>query len=62
MVALIIDSITGDLILFHHLTRVRKFLKKKSAMKNEKVVALNGFGSKASVVRFMSSDILFHDD
>ena len=61
VVALTIDPITEELILFHHITRIGKSLKKK-AKKNEKVVALSGFAPQASVVRFKSSEFLFHDD
>ena len=61
-VALTIDPITGELIVFHHLTKIGKCLKKKSAKKNEKLVALNGFGDRATVVRFKSAEDTFSDD
>ena len=59
-VALTIDPIIKELILFHHLTKIRKCFKKKSAKKNKKLVALSGFGDQASIVRFKSSEDTFH--
>ena len=58
-VALTIDPITEELILFHHFTKIGKCLKKKSAKKNEKIVALCSFGAQASIVRFKSSEETF---
>ena len=59
LVAMTIDPITEEIILFHHFTRIRKLLKKKTAKANEKVVALNGFGHLASIVRFKFSSNVF---
>ena len=47
LVALSVDPVTDELFLFHHLARIGKILKKKTAKKNKKVMALHGFGTQA---------------
>jgi len=53
-----INPITGKIVILHHLTQVKWSLMQKE----KKVVALHGFGTSASVVRFSSvSDLLSVD-
>ena len=59
LVALTLDPIADDLVLLHHVTRIGRIMKKKATKKNEKVVALHGFGNTAVPIRFKSSSDLF---
>ena len=59
LVTMKIDSITGNPLLFYHLTRIGNTLKKKSAKMIEKVIALNSFGASASVFKFKLANDLF---
>ena len=51
LAAFIVDEVSGDLILIHHITRIGKSLKKKSTKSKEKIVTLSGLGSTASPIR-----------
>ena len=60
LVALTVDQSTDELVMIHHNTKVGKSLKKSK--KAEKVVALHGFGSPASILRFKAVAALFSKD
>ena len=59
LAALIVDNMSGDLLLVHHMTKLRKSLKKKTAKQKEKLVALSGTGTLASPLRFEHPDDAF---
>ena len=53
------DPITDGLVLHHCVAWIGRIMKKKLTEKNEKVVALHGFGSSAAPIRFkFSSDLV----
>ena len=54
LVCLTSDPVTSDLILLHHLTEIGGSITSPS----KHMVALNNFGSSASVMRFKSADDL----
>ena len=56
LAALITDNVSSNLILFIHLTKLGKSLKKKTAKMKEKLVSLSGEGAIASHVRFEHPD------
>ena len=59
LIALTLDPIADNLTLLHHVTKIGKSSKKKSTKKTEKVAALNGFGSVASISGSKSPEDLF---
>ena len=58
LVALELDQITDMLVLLRYISRIGRIVKKKPTKKNEKVVALHGFGTSDAPVRFKSSSVL----
>ena len=62
LVALTAYNVPDEIILVHHLTRIRKTLKKNAIQKNEKIVSLNGFGPLTLAARFKSSDHLLAEE
>ena len=55
LVVLTLDPVTNELIMVHHFTQIGGSLR----MKESKLVALNGFGPLASIVRFKSANETF---
>ena len=51
LAALIVDNVSGELLLVHHISRIGQSLKKKTSNNTEKVVALSGSGTSASPIR-----------
>ena len=55
LVVLTLDDMDNDLIMFHHFTQIGGTIR----IKDPKIVALNGFGPLATVVRFKQAEDLF---
>ena len=60
LVAITLDPVIEEIVLFHYLTKVGKSSKKKLAKKNKKVVALSCYSLSVSTIGFKSSEDLFH--